>query len=182
MGTLATLVVLLSALRFELYQGDQSAVYNLEGEFYYCRPLGSSRAAGYDAIEHTDSLLSCLQLMVDDYQLASYPQTPYDEADSSRDRLTIEAQYTDGRQLQVVQYLDDLSVSKAQALADAFHSFFADIQIALPNALEPKGLRIKGEYHEYIVDQKGKTLQRIDFTPDGIVRGGWRHDKPNATF
>lgn len=182
METIVSLVLLLTSFRFELYQGEQSEVYYTSGNSLYMRNMGSFLAMSYDNLEGIEHIQQQLEQAADDLNLASYQQTPLDHEDRTRDRWIVEAKYSDGRHVQIVKYLDPEDTEADQNVISNLEPIFQAIEIANPDAIETKGLRIVGDYHRINIDGNGQTLRRIDYTSEGLVRGGWDSDNPNACF
>lgn len=182
MQTIVSLVLLLTSFRFELYQSGQSEVYYTSNNSLYTRSLGSFLAMSYDELEGIDHVQQQLEQAAEELDLTSYQQTPLDHEDRTRDHWIVEAKYSDGHHVQIVKYLDPKDTEADQNVISTLEQIFQSIEIAEPDAIEPRGLRIIGNYHRINVDNDGRTRRRIDYTSEGLVLGGWDRDNPNACF
>ncbi len=114
--------------------------------------------------------------LIADLRLNSYGYTPFEDEDKLRDRWMIEIKYKDGHSISIVKYLDSEVQDSDNAVMEGVRKLFAK----LLDEMKKRDIRCQSSRHTY--DANGKLTQRIDYTADGIVHGGWDADNPLATF
>ena len=88
----------------------------------------------------------------------------------------IQVKYKDTHRLSIVKYLNSEDQAKDQEVMDKTRSVFKK----LLDEMEKRQIRC--ERSKYTYDSKGNVTRRIDYTADGIVRGGWDANNPLASF
>ncbi|MBR6465248.1 MAG: hypothetical protein IKS82_02305 [Bacteroidales bacterium] len=172
----------ITSFRYESFTGKSffdSEVYSLSlsesGSYLYWRKIGNFNATGMGHFDAGD-IYADFEKAVKDYSLDKYPYTPLDKEDKNRDRWLIRIKYKDGHQISIVNYLDNPIAEKDRLFMEAVRGIFQKLLIYI----EEK--EIQCEHSRYTYDSKGKLSRRIDYTADGIVRGGWDADDPLAEF
>lgn len=157
-----------------------SGVYTLKkdksGTYLYYRAFGNWQGWSYFDVP-VDKELSELDAFVRSLKLSDYQFVSKDDVDESRPRREIEAKYASGAVVSAVQYDGDKEMA-ALAAADTVVPPMFKALVSMVETMDPK----PGEYSCYTYDSKGKLRQRIDYTNDGIVHGGYDADNPLATF
>ncbi len=160
----------LTSFRYERCQGGDCEVYYMTSnpeynfETAYRRTMGSY--AGWSYVIPYDGFAEKIAGMVAAGRFSSYPQTSPDREDKNRDRWLVEVEYDSGDRIQVVEYIDDSSLAEAESVR-------ALVTELLDARMERIGKDIRpNEYSKTTYGADGKPLRRIDYTGDGIVRGG----------
>ncbi|MBR5074074.1 MAG: hypothetical protein IKX26_02465 [Bacteroidales bacterium] len=172
----------ITSFRYESFVGESfcnSEVYSLSlseyGSYLYWRKSGNLNATGMGHFDAGD-IYSDFEKAVKDYSLNKYPYTPLDKEDKDKDRWLVQINYKDGHQISIVHYLDNPIAEKDRNFMEAVRGIFQK----LFNYIEEKDIQC--EHSRYTYNSKGKLSRRIDYTADGIVRGGWDADDPLADF
>ena len=177
-GTGDTLI----ALRFESWIGGNfynSDVYDFShgehGSHLYFRQSGSFSGSGRGLFDGA-FILPDFEVLVKELDLASYPFTAFSDENKKKDRWMIQVKYKDTHRLSIVKYLNSEDQAKDQEVMDKTRSVFKK----LLDEMEKRQIRC--ERSKYTYDSKGNVTRRIDYTADGIVRGGWDANNPLASF
>ena len=173
----------LTDLRYEYYRLDSGRATEVlsishgqtpEDTYLYSRVLGSREGWGYTNLD-ARAALDTLAQVVRQFDLPGRRFVALNDEDETRSRWMVEAKYASGKVVSVVEYFtpnDDIEA----ALRTQVEGVFANLLNRLLS--EP----LNGEYSCSTYDANGRLTQRIDYLPDGTVRGGYDPDDPNATF
>lgn len=172
----------ITSFRYESFVGESfynSEVYSLSlskyGSYLYWRGSGNYSGTGMGHFDAGD-IYSDFEKAVKEFSLDKYPFTPLDKEDKDRDRWLVKINYKDGHQISIVNYLGNPLAEKDRIFMEAVRGIFQK----LFNYIDEKD--IKCESSSFTYDPKGKLRRRIDYTPEGIVHGGWDADNPLAEF
>lgn len=172
----------ITSFRFESFTGNSfynSDVYSLDlsefGSYLYFRKSGNFAGYGMGHFDAGD-IYSDFEKAVKEFSLDQYPYTSLDKENKGKDRWLIRIKYKDGHQISIVNYLDNPVSEKDQKLMESIRGIFEKL------LKYKEDNNIHCEHSKYTYDSKGKLSRRIDYTSEGIVRGGWDADDPLASF
>ena len=172
----------ITSFRYESFIGRSfydSEVYSLSlneyGSYLYWRKSGNFSGTGMGHF-NAGNIYSDFEKTVKDFSLDKYPYTPLDKEDKGKDRWLVRIKYKDGHQISIVNYLGDPVAEKDQKFMETVRGIFAK----LLKYIEDNGIQC--EHSRYTYDSEGNVSQRIDYTADGVVHGGWDADNPMADF
>ena len=172
----------ITSFRYESFIGKSffdSEVYSLSlseyGSYLYWREIGRFSGTGMGHFNAGD-IYSDFEKAVKEFSLDTYPYTPLDKEDKDKDRWLVRINYKDGHQISIVKYVDNPASEKDRNFMEAVRGIFQK----LFSYIEEKDIQC--EHSRYTYDSKGNVSRRIDYTSEGIVRGGWDADDPLATF
>lgn len=165
----------LTDFRFELYTKGQKEVLTLNHtELFtgiYFRWLGDWDGWNYYCAD--SSKLVNLGQIINSYSLPLMPQTPIDDEDVKRDRWLVEGVYKDGSKIQVVEYIEEPDFNFRRAVENIFKEETDRISKLGP---------AQGEHVRTTYKANGKPSQRIRYSGEGVVCGGYDYDHPLNDF
>lgn len=173
----------LTDLRYEYHRvdgGRATEVLSISGgktpedAYLYSRVLGSIEGWSYTKVDARAALDSLAQVVLK-HDLASHRYVALKNEDTTRSRWMVEAKYASGKVVSVVEYFEPNDAAEA-ALRTQVEGIFANLLRRLLS--EP----LNGDYSCSTYDANDRLTQRIDYLPDGTVRGGYDPDDPTSTF
>lgn len=172
----------LISFRFESFTTPvfyDSEVYALDmlskGSYLYYRKSGNFNGYSMGTFD-AGNIYADFEKAISDFSLAEYPFTSFDDEKKDQNRWMIRLKYKDGHQISIIRYLDNTIAEKDKNLMDSVRGIFEKLLKYIDEN------DIQCESSKYTYGSNGKLNRRIDYTADGIVRGGWDADDPLASF
>ena len=166
----------IKSFRYELYQDGVSEVYfySYNSQFsygmFYTRNMGSNTGWNYTV----DSVpVAPLSKLAADLKVNDYPDGDLDNEDTSRDRWIIQVSYASGKEKSIVTYTDNTTASNDKTVREKAEAVFKAIKF------KDKNGKMMGEFTK-MTYSGGKLIQEINYTQDGIVRGGRDYKQPET--
>jgi|GEM_PF-1302152 hypothetical protein len=171
----------MTSFRYERYNYGKSEVFyiskNENFTSLYFRKWGEFH--GYDYTCGNPNTLIALKDVVNSEKLAGFPQTPLNKENTKRSRWLLEAHFADGSKIEIVDYIPE------EALLDYDASIMGLVENIFEEAIkavEAKSPEEKGEYSITTYDAKGKAVQKINYSGEGVVLNGIDYDNPLNDF
>lgn len=168
----------MDSFRYEIYREGASAVYYVhktaDGTSLYYRDTGSSEGWRYASIDN--GAIGDLAKVWKKFKLSSLGQADLSSEDKSRDRWIVEATFGADSKRSIIKYLEAQCSEEDTELEEAVSACIHAI-ITSQDASDRKCAKSKCLYAS-----DGSLLRRIDYAPDGTVRGGYDALDPFAEF
>lgn len=175
----------ISYFRFERYDVNKpkkSEVLQLSkydsqnlSHYLYFRMWGSNKGYSYSDVS-TPNELTALGNVVANLHPEQYPCINFEDEDKGRSRWMLRVRYTSGKETSIVQYTDQETSPTHVLLIDAVEPIFKGLSA---RAIHHE---LKSDYSISSYDPDGNLIQRIDYTAQGIVHGGYNPNKPGLTY